>query len=130
MSRAVAKAHSHAAEPDRRDFQIALSKFALLHVQSLSKDRRRIGRRAALNSTFDVGRWTLNASPARTVQRLLIQSLNSVKERRSHRALRSHLSTFSSPIDIHASPRLSRRISHEDFQIVASRDYQRQMVPR
>jgi hypothetical protein len=28
--RTVAKAHSHAAEPDRRDFQIAFSKFALL----------------------------------------------------------------------------------------------------
>jgi hypothetical protein len=26
------KAHSHAAQPDRRDFQIAFSKFALLHI--------------------------------------------------------------------------------------------------
>src|SRR5216684_9333604 len=29
--RTVAKAQSHAAEPDGRDFQIAVSKFALLH---------------------------------------------------------------------------------------------------
>src|SRR2546425_6393374 len=33
-SRTVAIAHSHTAEPDRRDFQIALSKFALLHCFS------------------------------------------------------------------------------------------------
>ena len=32
VSRAVSKAHSHAAQPDSRDFQIALSKFALFHV--------------------------------------------------------------------------------------------------
>src|SRR6266496_1047288 len=31
LRRTVAKAHSHAAEPDCRDFQIALPKFALLH---------------------------------------------------------------------------------------------------
>ena len=30
--RTVAEAHSHAAEPDGRDFQVALSKFALLHL--------------------------------------------------------------------------------------------------
>ena len=29
--RAVAKAHAHAAEPDGRDFQVAVSKFAFLH---------------------------------------------------------------------------------------------------
>ena len=29
--RAVAKAHAHAAEADGRDFQVALSEFALLH---------------------------------------------------------------------------------------------------
>src|ERR1700737_482586 len=32
--RTVAKAHSHAAQPDSRDFQIAFSKFALLHCSS------------------------------------------------------------------------------------------------
>ena len=32
FGRAVGKAHSHAAEPDGRDFQIAFSKFALLHL--------------------------------------------------------------------------------------------------
>ena len=31
FGRTVGKAHSHAAEPDSRNFQIALSKFALLH---------------------------------------------------------------------------------------------------
>jgi len=33
--RAVAVAHSHAAEPDRRDFQVAVSEFAFLHFQLL-----------------------------------------------------------------------------------------------
>src|SRR5438445_7124992 len=31
FGQAVRKAHSHTAEPDGRDFQIALSKFALFH---------------------------------------------------------------------------------------------------
>ena len=31
LGRSVAEAHSHAAQPDGRDFQIAVSKFALLH---------------------------------------------------------------------------------------------------
>src|SRR5512147_719607 len=38
--RAVRKAHSHAAEPYRRDFQVAFSEFALLHslLLCLSRD--------------------------------------------------------------------------------------------
>ena len=33
FGRTVAKAHSHTAQPDRRDFQrVGLSKFALLHI--------------------------------------------------------------------------------------------------
>ena len=35
FGRAVRKAHSHAAEPEGRNFQAALSKFALLHCFSL-----------------------------------------------------------------------------------------------
>ncbi len=34
FGRAVGKAHSHAAEPDGRNFQIAFSQFALLHCLS------------------------------------------------------------------------------------------------
>ena len=34
FGRTVAEAHSHAAEPDGRNFQVALSKFALLHFFS------------------------------------------------------------------------------------------------
>ena len=34
FGRTVGKAHSHAAEPEGRDFQIAFSKFALLHNAS------------------------------------------------------------------------------------------------
>src|SRR5208282_977541 len=33
-SRTITEAHSHTAEPDGRDFQIAFSKFALLHYFS------------------------------------------------------------------------------------------------
>ena len=32
LGRAVGKAHAHAAEPEGRDFQVAVSEFALLHV--------------------------------------------------------------------------------------------------
>src|SRR5262249_47991748 len=32
--RAVAKAHSHTTEPERRHFQVAISQFALLHRSS------------------------------------------------------------------------------------------------
>jgi hypothetical protein len=32
---AVAKAHAHAAEPDGRDFQVAISKRSLLHYVSV-----------------------------------------------------------------------------------------------
>ena len=35
--RPVGKAHSHAAEPDSRDFQVAISKFALLHCVSFQE---------------------------------------------------------------------------------------------
>ena len=35
--RTVAKAHSHAAESESRDFQIAFSKFALLHCSSSAR---------------------------------------------------------------------------------------------
>jgi hypothetical protein len=43
--RAVRKAHSHAAEPDRRDFQVAFSEFAFLHslLLCLSRDSFRSG---------------------------------------------------------------------------------------
>ena len=37
--RAVAEAHAHAAEPEGRDFQVALSKFALLHCFLLRLSR-------------------------------------------------------------------------------------------
>ena len=47
--RTVAKAHSHAAEPDSRDFQIAFSKFALLHCSSFEQSPVRISCAAAPN---------------------------------------------------------------------------------
>src|ERR1700730_3655659 len=40
--RAVRKAHAHAAEPDGRDFQVAVSKFALLHLFLLRSAVRRL----------------------------------------------------------------------------------------
>jgi hypothetical protein len=36
LGRAIGNAHSHAAEPDGRNFQAALSKFAFLHLLILS----------------------------------------------------------------------------------------------
>ena len=36
LRRPVAKTHPHTAQPDRRDFQATLSKFALLHRYSLN----------------------------------------------------------------------------------------------
>jgi len=41
--RALAEAHSHAAEPDRRDFQIAASQFALLYFFLLQKVKSNAG---------------------------------------------------------------------------------------
>ncbi len=35
----VARAHSHTAEPESRDFQVAISKFALTHCFSLASMR-------------------------------------------------------------------------------------------
>src|ERR1700682_420382 len=92
-------------------FQVCAS--ACLNSSPYLMIGRRLSRRAALNSTFDVGRWTLNASPAQTVQRLLLQSLNSVKERGSHGALRSQLSTINF-LD-HSSPRFYPGKSHMKF---------------
>ena len=33
LGRTIAKAHSHAAQPNGRDFQVTLTKFALLHTE-------------------------------------------------------------------------------------------------
>ena len=42
LGRAVAEAHSHAAEPEGRDFQVALSEFAFLHFLLSGKLRVRV----------------------------------------------------------------------------------------
>jgi hypothetical protein len=46
LGRAIGKTHPHAAEPEGRDFQVAVSEFSFLHLFfSLELIRRRIVRR-------------------------------------------------------------------------------------